>query len=66
MAKRNRTVTAEEAAWEAGYDDRTRDMLAHIARRKAEAAERRARDERRRSRPVLLRWLPLYRLRERS
>lgn len=59
MAKKSRILTPEEEAWDAGYDERTREMLAHINRRRAEQAERKAREERRRRRPLLFRWLPL-------
>ena len=59
MARKSRILTPEEEAWQASYDERTREMLAHINRRKAEQAERKAREERRRSRPLVLRWLPL-------
>ena len=57
--KKKRILTPEEQAWEAGYDERTRQMLELLSRRRAAIELRKAREERRRGRPLLLRWLPL-------
>ncbi len=49
MAKKKRPIlTAEEEAWAAGYDDRTREMLALLGRRRAALKVRKEREERRR------------------
>ena len=54
MANRKRTMTPEEEAWAAGYDERTRRLRERIERGYAAMQAR----ERRRRRPLLLRWLP--------
>ena len=57
--KKKRILTPEEEAWEAGYDERTRQMLELLDRRRTAIDLRKAREDRRRARPFLLRWLPL-------
>lgn len=57
--KKKQILTPEELAWAAGYDERTRQMLDLISRRRSAIEKRNARDERRRTRPFLLRWLPI-------
>ena len=57
--KKKQILTPEEAAWAAGYDERTRQMLDLISRRRSAIETRKAREARRRARPFLLRWLPI-------
>ena len=57
--KKKRILTPEEEAWEAGYDERTHQMLDLLSRRRAAIDLRKAREDRRKARPLLLRWLPL-------
>ncbi len=57
--KKKQILTPEEEAWAAGYDERTRQMLDLISRRRAAIDLRKEREARRQARPFLLRWLPL-------